>query len=101
MTFCAVVRRASGLFVFLTVTIFGTPAMSASLPSGAAPADQATQARLTEAYRSLSFSFEPNLGQSDALVKFLARTRGMTVFLTTTYNVHATGRTAVRVRHVY
>ena len=100
MTFCAVVRRASGLFVFLTVTIFGTPAMSASLPSGAAPADQATQARLTEAYRSLSFSFEPNLGQSDARVKFLARTRGLTVFLTATDTVLSTGRTAVRMRLV-
>ena len=100
MTFCAEVRRASGLFVFLTVTIFGTPAMSASLPSGAAPADQATQARLTEAYRSLSFSFEPNLGQSDARVKFLARTRGLTVFLTATDTVLSTGRTAVRVRLV-
>jgi len=100
MTFCAVVRRASGLFVFLTVTIFGTSAMSASLPSGAAPADQATQARLTEAYRSLPFSFEPNLGQSDARVKFLARTRGLTVFLTATDTVLSTGRTAVRMRLV-
>src|SRR3989442_1526188 len=100
MTFCAEVRRASGLFVFLTVTIFGTPAMSASLPSGAAPADQATQARLTEAYRSLSFSFEPNLGQSDARVKFLAGTRGLSVFLTATDTVLSTGRTAVRVRLV-
>src|SRR5437867_5147906 len=53
MTFCAEVRRASGLVVFLTVAIFGTPAMSASLPSGAAPADEATQARLTG--RSHSF----------------------------------------------
>jgi len=100
MTFCAEVRRASGLVVCLTVTIFGTPAMSASLPSGAAPADQATQARLTEAYRSLSFSFEPNLGQSDARVKFLARTRGLTVFLTATDTVLSTGRTAVRMRLV-
>src|SRR2546425_1839517 len=100
MTFCAEVRRASGLVVFLTVTIFGTPAMSASLPSGAAPADQATQARLTEAYRSLPFSFEPNLGQSDARVKFLARTRGLTVFLTATDTVLSTGRTAVRMRLV-
>src|SRR5437867_1079347 len=100
MTFCAEVRRASGLVVFLTVAIFGTPAMSASLPSGAAPADEATQARLTEAYRSLPFSFEPNLGQSDARVKFLARTRGLTVFLTATDTVLSTGRTAVRMRLV-
>ena len=92
MTLGAKVRRASGLVVFLTVT---------SLPSAAAaPADQATQARLTDAYRSLPFSFEPNLGQSDARVKFLARTRGLTVFLTATDTVLSTGRTAVRVRLV-
>src|SRR5256886_4572422 len=97
MAFCAV-RRASGLAVLLTVTTFGTPAIGASLPSGAAPVDQATQARLTDAYRSLPFSFEPNVGQSDARVKFLARTRGMTVFLTATDSVLSTGRTAVRMR---
>jgi hypothetical protein len=75
--------------VFLAVTI-----------SGAAQADQVTQARLTDAYRSLPFSFEPNLGQSDARVKFLARTRGITVFLTATDTVLSTGRSAVRMRLV-
>src|SRR5437879_352469 len=89
MTLCAKVRRASGLVVFLAVTI-----------SGAAQADEVTQARLTDAYRSLPFSFEPNLGQSDARVKFLARTRGITVFLTATDTVLSTGRTAVRMRLV-
>src|SRR5882724_9981581 len=96
MAFCAV-RRASGLIVLLTVTTFGTPAIGASPPS---EADRATQARLTDAYRSLPFSFEPNVGQSDARVKFLARTRGMTVFLTATDTVLSTGRTAVRMRLV-
>jgi len=89
MTFCAKVRRAAGLVVFLSVTTSATAA-----------AEQATQARLTDAYRSLPFSFEPNLGQSDARVKFLARTRGMTVFLTATDSVLSTGRTAVRMRLV-
>src|SRR6267143_1730053 len=89
MTLGAKVRRASGLVVFLTATTFG-----------AAQADQVTQARLTDAYRSLPFSFEPNLGQSDARVKFLARTRGITVFLTATDTVLSTGRTAVRMRLV-
>src|SRR5947207_184154 len=87
MTFGAKVRRAAGLAVFLSVTTSATAA-----------AEQATQARLTDAYRSLPFSFEPNLGQSDARVKFLARTRGMTVFLTATDSVLSTGRTAVRMR---
>src|SRR5712664_3621530 len=87
MTLGAKVRRASGLVVFLTATTFA-----------AAQADQMTQARLTDAYRSLPFSFEPNLGQSDARVKFLARTRGITVFLTATDTVLSTGRTAVRMR---
>src|SRR5882672_1919491 len=89
MTLGAKVRRASGLVVFLTATTFA-----------AAQADQMTQARLTDAYRSLPFSFEPNLGQSDARVKFLARTRGITVFLTATDTVLSTGRTAVRMRLV-
>src|SRR5712664_2720131 len=87
MTLGAKVRRASGLVVFLTATTFA-----------AAQADQMTQALLTDAYRSLPFSFEPNLGQSDARVKFLARTRGITVFLTATDTVLSTGRTAVRMR---
>src|SRR5438309_3164729 len=89
MTFGATVRRAAGLVVLLSVTTSGT-----------AVAEPATQARLTDAYRSLPFSFEPNLGQSDARVKFLARTRGITVFLTATDTVLSTGRTAVRMRLV-
>src|SRR5437762_4095054 len=89
MTFGAKVRRAAGLVVLLSVTTSGT-----------AVAEPATQARLTDAYRSLPFSFEPNLGQSDARVKFLARTRGMTVFLTATDTVLSTGRGAVRMRLV-
>src|SRR5258708_5464428 len=89
MTLCAKVRRAPSLVVFLAVTI-----------SGAAQVDQMTQARLTDAYRSLPFSFEPSLGQTDARVKFLARTRGISVFLTATDTVLSTGRTAVRMRLV-
>lgn len=86
--------------MFLTVTTCGAEAKAASLPSGVASADHATQAQLTDAYRSLPFSFEPNVGQSDAHVKFLARTRGLTVFLTATDTVLSTRRTAVRMRLV-
>src|SRR6266403_2740135 len=89
MTFGAKVRRAAGLVVLLSVTTSGT-----------AVAEPATQARLTDAYRALPFSFEPNLGQSDARVKFLARPRGISVFLTSTDTVLSTGRTAVRMQLV-
>ena len=50
------------------------------------------------ALRGLPFSFEPNLGQTDPRVKFLARSRGMTVFLTSTETVLLTARCAVRMR---
>jgi hypothetical protein len=100
MTFFRTVRRVSALVVVLGVTTFGTPAMGAGLPPGTVTVDQATQARLTEAYRSLPFSFEPNRGQGDARVKFVARTRGLTVFLTATDTVLSTRRAAVRVRLV-
>jgi Beta-propeller repeat len=46
----------------------------------------------------LPFSFEPNLGQTDPRVKFLARSRGMTLFVTATETVFATPRSAVRMR---
>ena len=60
------------------------------------------QARSAVAYdagstlHALPFSFEPNLGQTDPRVKFLARSRGMTVFLTSTEAVLLTTRSAVR-----
>ena len=49
---------------------------------------------------ALPFSFEPNLGQTDPRVKFLARSRGMTLFLTSTDAVLLTTRCAVRMRLV-
>src|SRR5262245_42912139 len=50
------------------------------------------------ALRNLPLSFEPNLGQTDPRVKFLARAPGMTVFLTSTETVLLTARNAIRVR---
>ena len=49
---------------------------------------------------ALPLSFEPNLGQTDPRVKFLARSRGMTLFLTSTETVLLTKRCAVRMRLV-
>jgi hypothetical protein len=50
--------------------------------------------------RPLPFSFEPNLGQTDPRVKFLARSRGMTLFVTATETVFVTPRSVVRMRLV-
>ena len=46
--------------------------------------DAATKARIVEAYGKLPLSFEANHGQTDAQVKYLARGRGYTLFLTGT-----------------
>jgi Beta-propeller repeat len=42
----------------------------------------AAKERVAQAYGRLPLSFEPNRGQTDARVKFLARGRGYTLFLT-------------------
>src|SRR5438128_7498141 len=57
-----------------------TPAPNPSTQTPAAP----TQAEVAEAYGKVGMSFEPNQGQTDEQVKFLARGAGYTVFLTAT-----------------
>jgi len=47
----------------------------------------ATQARVRNAYGKLSLSFEANQGQTDDQVQFLARSQGMSLFLTATETV--------------
>jgi len=46
------------------------------------PTSKTQKATLTEAYGKLPLAFEPNQGQTDASVKFLARGNGYTLFLT-------------------
>ena len=46
--------------------------------------EAAIQVRLDQAYGKLPLSFEANQGQTDGRVKFLARTGGSTLFLTST-----------------
>jgi len=55
---------------------------------------------VSPALNALPFSFAPNLGQTDPRVKFLARSGGMTLFLTSTETVFVTTRCAVRMRLV-
>src|SRR5579871_6929290 len=61
------------------------PPMPAHQPAPAA----AAHARIAHAYAQLPLAFEPNLGQTDRRVKFLARTAGGTLFLTNTEAVLA------------
>jgi hypothetical protein len=74
-------RRSIVLAVLLVALVQARPAV----------ADDASST-----LHALPFSFEPNLGQTDPRVKFLARSRGMTVFLTSTEAVLLTTRSAVR-----
>ncbi len=56
------------------------PAANVATETPAAP----SQAQAAETYGKLEMRFEPNHGQSDSQVKFLARGAGYTVFLTAT-----------------
>ena len=70
---CAICSIASFLFA-------GTPAneTSSALPNAG------ERARIEAAYGKLPLIFEPNVGQTDASVRFLARQPGITAFLTDT-----------------
>src|SRR5436309_14288651 len=48
----------------------------------ARPAQHPAEAQPASAYGHLPLSFEPNRGQSDARVRFIAHAGGVTVFLT-------------------
>ncbi len=80
------------------------PEARATAPATAAEPDQATKARIVEAYGKLPLSFEANQGQTDGRVKYLARGPGYTLFLTPTEVVlvlrSQSSRTALRMRLV-
>ena len=50
------------------------------------------------AYRSLPLSFEPNRGQSDPRVKFMSRSQGLTLILTSTDAVLVTREASLKMR---
>jgi hypothetical protein len=77
------------LFIFLTLSLAAFAAAQAVLrpiagnfPPTMAKPDAQIQMRVAEAYGNLPLSFEPNEGQSDRRVKFLARGGGYNLFLT-------------------
>jgi hypothetical protein len=62
--------------------LIGFAALMPSRGGQVASSGPEAQERAVQAYRRLPLSFEPNRGQTDARVRFLARGRGYTLFLT-------------------
>jgi hypothetical protein len=75
--FCAAILSA----VLATQLSAGIPAREMKPPIGPA-LSQPARARLNHAYGKLPLYFEPNLGQTDSRVQFLARAGDYTLFLT-------------------
>ncbi len=75
------------LCVASVILIGSLPGTTSGDPLRAAPANAPSRARLSEAYGRLPMLFEANQGQTDSQVKFLARGRGYTLFLTSTDSV--------------
>jgi hypothetical protein len=70
------------------------PSVPPAQPAPAAKAEAGENARLSENFGRLPLSFEPNEGQTDGAVDFLARADGYTVFLTPTSAVFSMTRPA-------
>ena len=56
------------------------------------PLNQSARANISGDYGKLPLAFEPNVGQTDGQVRFLARGGGMTAFFTDTYHLAYTVR---------
>jgi hypothetical protein len=63
-----------------------------------AAVDEARKKRAIDAFGSLPLGFEPNRGQTDPRVKFLARGQGLTLFLTSADAMLVTRDAAIRMR---
>jgi hypothetical protein len=64
-----------------SVQITASPLTAKPVPAGL---NEAIKQHVTEVYGNLPLSFEANLGQAEAEVKFISVSRGYTVFLTST-----------------
>jgi hypothetical protein len=74
----AVLCSAAGLYLFLRSSHDATRG-AGQLP--AQPASTADAAFVKEAYGKLAMNFEPNVGQTDEAVRYLARGQGYSLFL--------------------
>jgi Beta-propeller repeat len=87
--------RAGAIALLALPILANSPAIAAEpQPAGRPP--ELGDARA--AYRSLPLSFEPNRGQSDPRVKFMARSQGLTLFLTSTDAVLVTREASLKMR---
>jgi uncharacterized protein (TIGR03437 family) len=80
---------AAILFAVLTMQ---APATVKTRPAPAPPLSQSAGVNLSRDYGKLPLAFEPNVGQTDAQVRFLARGGGMTTFFTDTETVMVLSR---------
>jgi beta-propeller repeat-containing protein len=89
--FCVVPFLAIVAIALLALSPARRPAkgQATSLPARAAIATPAARSRIQASYAALPLAFEPNLGQTDAQVKYLARGNGYTLFLTANDTVFA------------
>src|SRR5262245_20365509 len=87
--------RIGAALIALPILVGISPAL-ASEPHPAGQIPGLADAR--EAYRSLPLGFEPNRGQSDPRVKFMARSQGLTLFLTATDAVLVTREASLKMR---
>ena len=88
-------RAWATALVALPILVNFTAALASELhPAGQLP--RLADAR--EAYRSLPLSFEPNRGQSNPRVKFVARSQGLTLFLASTDAVLVTRAATLKMR---
>jgi hypothetical protein len=71
-------REPLGIAASVSLATVKPVTMSAPSP----PNPSQDRARVATAYEQAPLTFEPNQGQTDAVVQFLARGRGYTVFLT-------------------
>ena len=78
----AVVRSAKLLAAVLGLTLIGAAKLSSALNLAAPRLTSEKRAIVAAGYANLPLSFEPNLGQTDAGVRFLAHGPGYTLFLT-------------------
>jgi len=88
-------RLGAAALIALPILINIPPAF-ASEPHPAGQIPSLADAR--DAYRSLPLLFEPNRGQSDPRVKFMARSQGLMLFLTSTDAVLVTREATLKMR---
>jgi hypothetical protein len=92
--------RAVASYRFLTATVLAV--LTTQSPAGITsrqtrrpaerPLSQPAQVKLSRDYGNLPLAFDPNVGQTDARVRFLARGGGMTTYFTDTETVMVLSR---------